>query len=113
MTGPLLDENHDTISNKIDHQLIKESEMFRLTMFGDGDTTLRAPFINKLTAGVHDEAALLDIDDCTGNVTKGFKKDAEDIAKLLIPHMEMLDPEKQGALNLLFPLQHLTSTSYA
>lgn len=94
VAGPLLDTNHTTISDKIDEQLLQESEVFGLTIFGDGATILRTPFINILAAGVHNEAGLLDIADCTGHMAKGFKKDAEYIAKLFIPHMERLDPEK-------------------
>ena len=54
--------------------------MFGLTIFGDGATILRTPFINILAAGVHNDAGLLDIPDCTGHVAKGFKKDAEYIS---------------------------------
>ena len=77
MVGTLLDTNLTTISNKINIQLMKDSEGFGLSIFGDGATTLRTPFTNMLAAGVHDEAGLLDIDDCTGHFSKGFKNGAE------------------------------------
>ena len=94
VAGPLLDTNHATVSNKIDEQLLKNLEVYGLTIFGDGATILRTPLINILAAGVHNEAGLLDIANCTGHMAKGFKKDAEYIAKLFIPHMQRLDPEK-------------------
>ena len=48
VSGPLLDENHTKIINKIDSQLMKESEVFRLIVFGDSTTMLYTPFINVL-----------------------------------------------------------------
>ena len=45
-------------------------------------------------AGAYDEAVFLDMSDGMGNITKGFKKDAENISKLLAPHMERMDPDK-------------------
>ena len=74
---------------------MKESEVFRLTIFRDNATTLRAPFINMLEVGVHNEAGSFEIADCAGYVAKGFKKDAECIAKFLAPRMERIDPEKK------------------
>ena len=48
-----------------------------------------------LEAGVHNESGLLYIAECTGQVSKDFKKDAECISKLFVPRMERLDPGKR------------------
>ena len=69
--------------------------MFGLAIFEDSTRTMRALFVNTLVAGVNDEAELLDISECTGHVSKGFKKDGECIAKFFTTHMERLDPEKR------------------
>ena len=73
---------------------MKESKVFVLTVFGDGDTMMCTPSVNILAEGVCKEAELIDISDCAKNVSKKSKKDAEHIAKLLSPHIERLDPEK-------------------
>ena len=109
MSGPLFDENNDIVSNKIDYQLIKESEIFGLNFFGDDATMLCTLFINTLVSGVHDETGLLEIDNYIGHVAKGFKKDAECITKLFIPRMERMDPEKLVVLIFIFTRQHLMS----
>ena len=56
-------------------------------MFGDGATTLRSPLIHALSSGVHDESGLLDAADCMGYAAKCFKKDVEQIDKLLAPYI--------------------------
>ena len=94
VAGPLLDATFSTIREEIKRQVLKESTVFGIAIFGDGATHLRIPYINILAAGVHNDAGLLDIADCSGHVAKGYKKDAEYIAKLFIPHMEQLDPDK-------------------
>ena len=40
-------------------------------------------------------AAVLDIVDCSGHVSKGYKKDAAYVAELFLPHMKKLDPKKE------------------
>ena len=94
VAGPLLDANHSTISTVIEEQITKEADVFGATIFGDGATHFKIPYFNILGAGVHNDAGLIDIADCSGHVAKGYKKDAEYIAKLFIPHMEQLDPDK-------------------
>ena len=42
---------------------MKESEVFRLTIVGDGVTRMRAPFVNMLAIGVNDDTGLLEIAD--------------------------------------------------
>ena len=87
MAGPLLDTNHDVISNKIDRYLIKESETFGFTFFVVSALMWRNPFANVLTVGVQNEDRFLDTTDYMGYVAKVFKKDTDYIAKLFIPHM--------------------------
>lgn len=94
VAGPLLDANHATVSKVIDDQITKEADVFGATIFGDGATHFKIPYFNILAAGVHNDAGLIDIADCSGHVAKGYKKDAKYIAELFIPHMERLDPNK-------------------
>ena len=94
VAGPLLDTNFTVIINKINSQLMKESEVFVLAIFGGGSTTLWTPFVNMLAAGTNNEAGLIAIADYTKHVAKGSKKDSECIAKFFVPHMERLDPGK-------------------
>ena len=94
VAGPLLDATYSTVNEETEAKILKESREFGITIFGDGATYLRIPYINILAAGVHNDAGLLDIADCSGHVAKGYKKDAEYIAKLFLPHMERLDPDK-------------------
>ena len=98
----LLNATYDTIRDTIDNKLKKEADVFGLSIFRDGATILRCPLINILGAGVHNHAALLKIADCTGHVAQGYKKDAEYIAKLFIPHMERLDKEKKRYVTSVF-----------
>lgn len=94
VAGPLLDATYSTVNEETESKILKESKVMGITIFGDGATYLRIPYINILAAGVHEDAGLLDIADCSGHVAKGYKKDAEYIAKLFLPHMERLDPDK-------------------
>lgn len=94
VAGPLLDATYSTVNQETEAKILKESRVMGITIFGDGATYLRIPFINILAAGVHNDAGLLDIVDCSGHVAKGYKKDAEYIAKIFLPHMERLDPDK-------------------
>ena len=59
---------------------------------------LRAPFINMLEAGMKNGSGLL-VAACMGHVSKGSKKDSECIAKLFIPHMERICPDKTRCVN--------------
>ena len=87
VAGPLLDSTYTTINQEIKQQILKESKVIGITIFGDGATYLRIPYIHILAARVHNKAGLLDIADCLGHVVRGFKK-------LFIPHLERLDPDK-------------------
>ena len=55
---------------------------------------IQTQFVSIFLAGAYDEDVFLDMSNCIGNITKGFNKDAENIYKLLAPHMERMDPDK-------------------
>ena len=63
MEGPLLDTNQAAIINNVYSQLMKESEVFGLTLLWDGAKTMSDPFTNMMAVGAHDEAGLFDIAD--------------------------------------------------
>ena len=98
VSNPLIGTYHTTTSDNFYSQLLKESEVFGLTIFGDGAKMLQTSFTNMLKVGVHDEAGLIRIAYCSGCIAKGFKKDSENISKLFIPRMERLDPGVSGKL---------------
>ena len=73
---------------------------------------LSATFVNMLLVGVHNDAALLDISDCTGYVAKGSNKDDKHIAKKFIPHMERIDRGKQMIWSTLHFALHCVMQHY-
>ena len=51
--------------------VLRESDIFGLTIYGDGATIAKIPYFNILVAGVHNPAACLEIHDCTGICAEG------------------------------------------
>ena len=92
--GVLLTANYNHVLESSISDLKKGAEIFGLTFYGDGATIQRNPKINLLCSGVHNPCAVLDIADCSGHMSRGGKKDAAYIARLFIPIMKMLDPQK-------------------
>ncbi len=90
--------------------LLKESKVFGIALFGDGATIQKSPMMIFLGSNPNNPFALLDIVDCTSEMTKGGKKDAKYIAGLLKPIIsrieETIDPNNQktdhrGVVDLL------------
>jgi hypothetical protein len=52
--------------------LLPESKIFGVTIFGDGATITNVPLLNILAAGPNNPFALLEIVDCTGQMAKGL-----------------------------------------
>ena len=64
---------------------------FGSTLFGDGATVGKVPLINILGAGPNNATAFLAICDCTAQMESGGKKDAEYIAKLILPEIQKME----------------------
>jgi hypothetical protein len=92
--GPLLEANYQHVMDTFHADLNKGADKFGLTIYGDGATIQRNPKMNILCSGIHNAAAVLDIVDCSGHMSRGGKKDAAYVARLILPHMKKLDPNK-------------------
>jgi hypothetical protein len=91
--GELLEINYSQCCDRNMKNLMMDAHIFGLTAYGDGATVKGNPFVNILASGGHCYAATLQIADCTGQMTKGGKKDARYIANsLFLPHYQKLDP---------------------
>jgi len=66
--------------------LIRNANMFGLSIFGDGATIKKTPMINIMCAGVHNPAAVLDVVDTTGK-----KKDSFYLAGLFLKQVDVLE----------------------
>jgi hypothetical protein len=82
--------------------LLKEAEIYGLSIYGDGATIRRMPLINVLAAGVHNPAAVLEIANCTKQMEDGKKKDATYIAGLFKPHIEEFEKVKKDCVDCAF-----------
>jgi hypothetical protein len=71
--------------------LVSESEIFGISIFGDGATIKNIPLINILAASPNNSCALLDIVDCTSHLAEGGKKDAPYLANMIMPHIAAID----------------------
>jgi hypothetical protein len=80
----------------VSKQLRIDKEIFGLTLFGDGATVHKMPFINMLGSGVHLPGGVLEIVDCMSHLEAGGKKDAVYIASKFTPHLEKLDENKDS-----------------
>ncbi len=77
MSGPRLDVLYDTNKDKMIKNPLLESIIFGVTVFGDGATITNVPLINNLATSPNNLFALLEIVDCTDQMTKGGKKDMQ------------------------------------
>jgi len=94
VAGVLLDQNYMSYCNELEEKLMIEAEVFGLTFYGDGATVRKMPLFNILAAGVHCPAAVLEIVDCSQQMSSGGKKDSQYISSLFLTHMNKLDKEK-------------------
>ena len=91
MGGTLLAKLYDVNWDKETHSLLKDAQIFGISLFGDGATVKTVPMINALGAGVHNSFAMLDVFDCTKHCATGGKKDATYIANLFLPLISKLE----------------------
>ena len=76
--------------------LLKESELFRKSIFGDGATIKAVPMINILAASTGNPSALLNIVDCTEYLLEGGKKDVPYLAKMIMPQITKMEAMLDG-----------------
>jgi hypothetical protein len=91
MSGPLLAMLYNTNKEEILKNLLLESKIFGVTIFGDGATITNVPLINILAASPNNLFALLEIVDCTDQMAKGGKKGANYRSVIVRPLVKWLE----------------------
>ena len=91
MSGTLLDILYDTNKEEMIKNLLLESKIFGVSIFGDGATITNIPLMNILAASPNNPFALLEIVDCTDQMAKGGKKDATYLAGIVRPLIRWLE----------------------
>jgi hypothetical protein len=92
--GPLLDLNYENCKETNKVSLLAEADTFGLVWLSDGATIHRMPLINILGVCANHHPTCVKIEDCTGHMTEGGKKDASYIAQLLEDVVSEYDPLK-------------------
>ena len=69
--GPTLDVRYSTMRDRYTRNLFTKSEYFGLSGSGDGDTSKKNPFINKITHGTHHPMSVCDIFNCNRHIEVG------------------------------------------
>jgi len=85
MSGPPLDLLCDTNKEEMMKNLLLESKIFGVTLFGDGATITNVPLRNMFDASPSNLFALLEIVNCTDQMGKGGKKNAEYLSGIARP----------------------------
>ncbi len=70
MSGPLLDMLYDTNKEEMIKNLLLESNIFGVTIFGDGATITNVHLMDILEKSPNNPFALLEIVDCTDQMAK-------------------------------------------
>ena len=91
MSGTLLDILYDTNKEEMIKNLLLESKIFGVSIFGDGVTISNVPLMNIIAASPNNPFALLEIVDCTDQMAKGGKKDATYLAGIVRPLIRWLE----------------------
>jgi hypothetical protein len=94
MAGLLLDDIYQSTYDEQMRSLLKEYKVFGIALFGDGATIQKVSMIIFLGSSPNNPFALLDIVDCTSEMTKGGKKDAKYILRLLTPIISWIEETK-------------------
>lgn len=89
--GKLLDSLFKSSYKDLMQSVTSESEIFGISIFGDGATIKSIPLINILAASPNNPSALLDIVDCTSHLETGGKKDAPYLAHMILPHIQTME----------------------
>jgi hypothetical protein len=102
MGGTLLDVLYDTNKEKTIKNLLLESKIFAVTIFGDGATITNVPIVNVLAASPNNPFALLEIVDCTDQIANGGKKDVKYLSDIVRPLVRWLEARvKSNILDLI------------
>ncbi len=91
MSGQLLDVLHDPNKDKMVRNLLLESKIFGVSIFGDGVTNTHVPLINILSSSPNNPFALLEIVDCTGQMANGGDKCTKYLSSLVRPLIRWLE----------------------
>ena len=83
MSGPLLDVRYGTNKDEMIKNLLSESKIFGVTIFGDDATITNVPLINMLVTSPNNPFALPEIVDCTDQMAKGGRKDAQYLSSIV------------------------------
>jgi hypothetical protein len=89
--GKLIDSLFKVCFADLMSSLLSKSEIFGISVFGDGATIKSIPLINILAASPNNPFALLDIVDCTTHLAEGGQKDASYLANMILPHISMME----------------------
>jgi hypothetical protein len=90
MSGPLLDVLCNTNKEEMIKNILLESKIFGVTVFGDGATITNVPLINILAVSPNNSFALLEVVDCTDQMAQGGKKDAKYLSGIVRPFVRWL-----------------------
>lgn len=101
VAGKLLDLNYDIYKNQTIEMLLKDSDVYGITFFGDGATVRKSPLINILASSIHEPAGCLSIVDCTGHLQANGRKDATYISSLFIPHIIQMEEQVPKCTDLI------------
>jgi hypothetical protein len=101
IAGVLLDITYEHMQDIQKENLLNQVELFGLSLYGDGATIHKMPLLNMLASGVHENVAVLDIVDATEHIQQGGKKDAEYIASLFEPYIEMFEKASPNSVDYL------------
>ncbi len=77
MAGLLLDDIYQSTYDEQMRSLLRESKVFGIALFGNDATIQKVPMMIFLGSSPNNPFALLDIVDCTSEMAKGGKKDAQ------------------------------------
>jgi hypothetical protein len=102
MSGPLLDMLYDSNKEEMIKNLLLESKIYGMTIFGDGATITNVPLMNILATSPNNPFALLEIVDCTDQMAKGGKKDAKFLSGIVRPLIMWLEARaKSNIIDLI------------
>ncbi len=87
MSGTLLDGLYVSNYDEMMRTLLFESRIFGVAIYGDGATITNTPLINFLADSPNNPSALLEIVDCTSQMSIGGKKDATYLASVVRPYI--------------------------
>ena len=84
MSGPLLDVLYNTNKEEMIKNLLLESKIVGVTIFGDGATITNVPLMNILAPSPNNPFALLEIVDCTAKLYRSNgKREVQSICRVL------------------------------